>query len=241
MTGDMLGRFLEVSVHAPDILASLAFYERLGFTQASVGEAWPHPYAVVTDGRLAIGLHQYEFPSPSLTFVQPDLMHRLDALEALGIDLAFRKVGTDVFNEAGFTDPDGQMIALLEARTFSPPQRAGHDTTRLGWFEEFAMPVRDLAASSTFWDRLGFVAAEQVEEPYPRVGLTSDSLNIGLWRTSQLDRPALVFLEADMPERIARLRESGTGFSQGLPRMLDPADSALLVAPEGTHLLLMTG
>ena len=53
----MLGRFLEVSVHAPDILESLAFYERLGFTQAPVGETWSHPYAVVTDGRLFIGLH----------------------------------------------------------------------------------------------------------------------------------------------------------------------------------------
>lgn len=241
MTGDMLGRFLEVSVHAPDILASLAFYERLGFTQASVGEAWSHPYAVVTDGRLAIGLHRYEFPSPSLTFVQPDLMRRLEALEALGIDLAFRKVGADVFNEAGFIDPDGQMIALLEARTFSPPQRAAHDASRLGWFEEFAMPVRDLAAAQAFWERLGFVAAEQAGEPCPRVGLTSDSLDVGLWRTAQLGEPALVFLEADMPERIARLRESGIGFARGLPRMFDPARCALLEAPEGTRLLLMAG
>ena len=63
----MLGRFLEVSVHAPEILESLAFYEQLGFTQATVGETWSHPYAVVTDGRLFIGLHAYEFASPALT------------------------------------------------------------------------------------------------------------------------------------------------------------------------------
>ena len=174
MATDMLGRFLEVSIHAPDILESLAFYERLGFTQASVGETWSHPYGVVTDGRLAIGLHKYEFPSPSLTFVQPDLMRRLDSIEALGIDLAFRRVGADVFNEAGFTDPDGQMVAMLEARTFSPPQRTARDTSKLGWFEEFALPVRDLAASGEFWERLGFVAAEQADDPYPRAGLTSD-------------------------------------------------------------------
>ena len=39
----MLGRFLEISVHAPDIVGSLEFYERLGFTQASAGETWQHP------------------------------------------------------------------------------------------------------------------------------------------------------------------------------------------------------
>lgn len=237
----MLGRFLEVSIHAPDVLESLAFYEGLGFTQAAVGETWSHPYAVVTDGRLCIGLHRYEFPSPALTFVQPDLIRNLERLEAAGIELAFRRVGADVFNEAGFTDPDGQMVALLEARTFSPPQRAGPPVSKLGWFEEVALPVRDLAAARAFWERLGFVAAEEGEEPCPRAGLTCDSIDLGLWATAQLERPALVFAEPDMAERIARLRDAGVAFSRGLPRRLDPAGNALLVAPEGTPLLLLTG
>jgi len=241
MATDMLGRFLEVSIHAPDVLESLAFYERLGFTQAPVGETWSHPYGVVTDGRLFIGLHRYEFPSPALTFVQPDLVHNLERLEAAGIELAFRRVGTDVFNEAGFTDPEGQMVALLEARTFSPPQRTGHPVSRLGWFEEVALPVREIDPARAFWERLGFVAAEESEDPCPRAGLTSDSLNLGLWRTAQLERPALVFVEPDMAERIERLREAGVEFARGLPRLLDPARNALLVAPEGTLLLLMTG
>lgn len=236
----MLGRFLEISIHAPDILESIGFYESLGFTQASVGETWSHPYAVLTDGRLFIGLHKYEFPSPSLTFVQRDLMTRLDALEAMGIELAFRRVGADVFNEAGFVDPDGQMVALLEARTYSPPQRGALESSRLGWFEEVALPVRDLAASRAYWESLGFVAAQESDEPWPRTGLTSDSLNIGLWQTGQLDRPALVFAEPGMPERIRALREAGVTFARGLPRSLDPGRNALLVAPEGTPLLMMT-
>ena len=41
----MLGRFLEISLHTPDIQASLEFYESLGFEQASVSETWPYPYA----------------------------------------------------------------------------------------------------------------------------------------------------------------------------------------------------
>ena len=65
----MLGRFLEVSVRSSDIPESLAFYESLGFVQAPVSDAWSHPYAVVTDGRLAIGLHAREFDAPSLTWV----------------------------------------------------------------------------------------------------------------------------------------------------------------------------
>ena len=48
----MLGRFLEFSVETPDIPASLEFYGKLGFSQAKVGDAWDHAYAVVTDGRI---------------------------------------------------------------------------------------------------------------------------------------------------------------------------------------------
>jgi hypothetical protein len=64
---------------------------------------------------------------------------------------------------------------------------------------------------------------------------------VSLLRTSSLERPALVFAEADMAERLHRLRESGIEFSGNLPRMMDPDSNALLVAPEGTLLLLTTG
>ena len=81
----MLGRFLEYSLPTPDIQASLDFYTRLGFSQADVGEAWSHPYAVVTDGRIYLGLHQ-EAVAPALTFVKPELLKNLEILEARGLD-----------------------------------------------------------------------------------------------------------------------------------------------------------
>lgn len=237
----MLGRFLEISLYAPDVVTSIAFYESLGFTPAAVGEIWQHPYAVVTDGRLFIGLHDHEFQSPSLTFVQPDLERHVASLERAGLEFAFKKVGADVFNEAGLLDPAGQMIAMLEARTFSPPERRSHETSRLGWFEQVVLPVKDLDASVSFWEGLGFVPAEESEQPFPHIGLTSDSLNVALMRSEGLGRTALMFRDASMPERIRLLAEAGVEFSPDLPAGLDPARYALLVAPEGMPLLLATG
>ena len=60
----MLGRFLEYSLATPDIQASLDFIPGLDSLQAEVGEAWPHPYAVVTDGSICLGLHQEAIPRP---------------------------------------------------------------------------------------------------------------------------------------------------------------------------------
>ncbi len=237
----MIGRFLEISVHAPEVLASLGFYERLGFTQLTTGEAWPYPYAVVTDGRLAIGLHQHELPqSPLLSFVLPGLFEHVEELERLGIEFLSRRLGGDVFNEVSFATPGGHLLRLLEARTFSPSDRAPGATSRLGWFEEVALPVDDVKAVAGFWERLGFAPVEEGDDPYPHIGLTSDTLNVALLHAGSLSRPALVFTDAGMAARVRALEDTGIEFARRLPARLDPARHALLVAPEGTQLLLVT-
>lgn len=236
----MIGRFHEVSVYAPDPAASLAFYERLGFAQVTTGEAYPYPYAAVGDGRLAIGLHGRELPqSPLLAFVLPDLRDEIRTLEHRGIDVLERRLGDDVFNEARI-EAAGQSVRLLEARTHSPAPCGPGETSLLGWFEEFALPVADMKRAEADWERLGFVPAEEGEDPYPHIALTSDSLNVALLRAGSLRTPALVFTDADMPARIAKLAGSGFEFARRLPGQLDASRHALLVAPEGTQLLLMT-
>lgn len=237
----MLGRFLELSVYAPSVLESLEFYQKLGFTQAEVGDSWSHPYGVVTDGRVFIGLHQYEFDSPSLTFVKPDLLHHADTLERSGIEFAFRKLGNDVFNEVGFHDPDRVMITLLEARTFSPPPRDGIETSWCGYFSEIGLPARDPDRSKDFWERLGFVATDEQTEPFRRISLTSDYIDLGLYATRELRKPVLSFVDPEMPSRLAHIEKLGIERSSHLPRAFNGDASALLIAPEGTALLLQTG
>ena len=236
----MLGRFLEIRVQTPNALESLEFYQKLGFVPAQVGEAWSHPYAVVTDGRLFIGLHQQEFESPSLTFVKPDLLNHLEELEAQGIEFEYRKLGEDVFNEAGFRDPDGLPVTLVEARTFSPPVRAPGETSWCGYFTEFGIPTRDPDRSKEFWERLGFAAVSESDQPFRRIALTSDFVDLGLYATRDLRKPVLTFSDPEMPVRLAQLEKLGVERSPSLPPAFNPDTTAMLVAPEGTVLLLLT-
>lgn len=235
----MLGRFLEISVYAPDVVESLAFYESLGFVQAVTGDIWSHPYAVVTDGRLFLGLHQYRFPSPSLTWVQPELRQQLASLRRHGVAFEFERLGEDVFNEAGFLDPNGQMVTLLEARTFSPPNLPPSQASACGDFAEYGVPVRDFEPGRQFWEPLGFVAMDDPESVFPRLTLTSDDLNLGLYRTRALRGPVLTFEASGMSDRIRRLRERGHDPGDEMPDSLDADQNATLRAPEGTLLLLL--
>ena len=232
----MLGRFLELSVPAPRILDSWHFYQRLGFASATVGEIWSHRYAVVSDGRIALGLHDIELEGPTLSYVLPDLGQRIAALEAAGIEFDSRVLGNEAFNEARFATPAGQHARLIEARTFSPPEHPKPSV--LGWFEEYALPTIELAVSRGYWEALGFVTVTEATTPWPQLSLTSDSLNIGLYHTRELKAPALVFSLEDLAPLRARLDELGLEPSTNLPRSLDPASHLMLIAPEGTQLLV---
>lgn len=234
-----VGRFLEVSLHAPAIRESLDFYEALGFVQATVGETWSHPYAVVTDGRLFLGLHASAAPSPTLTFVLPELVRALEHLRDLGVEFERECLGDDVFNEAVFRDPAGIAVRVIEARTFSPPQLEGAVATTCGYFSELGVPVRESDAARDFWEALGFVALEESLRPFARTQLTSDRLNLALYRTRAFRSPTLTFEDDHMAERIARLRDRGFAVTDEMPDSLDDSSNAVLVAPEGTRLLLM--
>mgnify|MGYP001764160387 CR=1 FL=1 len=235
-----LGRFLEISIAASDVAASLAFYEALGFVQAPVGEAWPHAYGVVTDGRVSIGLHALELDAPVLTWSAPALRGRLDALAALGIEPVAARLDDSALNHALLRSPSGQGVQLLEARTFSPPALVPGHASKLGYFEEFAWSASTagFAEAQSFWEPLGFVAFDAVSSPFDRIGISSRDVNVALYDLD-LRSPLLVFSAPGMAARLAELRDRGLRFASRVPRALAAIGAAMLEAPEGTLLLLV--
>ena len=234
----MLGRFLEFSVETPDIPASLEFYGRIGFSQAKVGDAWDHPYAVVTDGRICVGLHQHPLATPTLTFVRPDILKKVAELESSGIELQVRRLGDAVFNEIAFLDPSGVMVRLIEARSFSPSQRKSTKTSSCGYFEEIAIPTRDLEGAKAFWEGAGFVGMDEPDAILPHISCTSDFVDIGLYDHQQMAEPTLIFDADDIHTRVSKLAAAGVEAAKELPTALRGTPAAMFVAPEGTRVLL---
>ena len=229
----LLGTFHELSIAVPDVRAAVEFYERLGFAQTSTSDTFSHPYGVLSDGRLYIGLHQRPGPSPVLSFVRPGIAASVAAFRAAGIEPSTLRVGEEVFNELAFSDPFGQAVALLEARTYSPLAREQAATSLCGDFAEYSAPVSDFAAAQRFWEPLGFVAAEEAQTPYAHLTLTSDHLDLAFHQPAFQRRPLLVFRDVRLGERLALLE------ARGMPLNALPAGGALLSAPDGTALLLL--
>ncbi|MBS0379351.1 MAG: VOC family protein [Proteobacteria bacterium] len=240
MTGSaplpLLGTFHEFSLAVRDVAAAVEFYERLGFRHATTTDAFLHPYGVLTDGRVFIGIHGRTGPSPALTFVRPDLARSLAAFEDAGIELGTLHVGTDEFNQVAFATSDGQEIAVLEARTYSPVDRRALSPSLCGEFAEVSLPATDFASAQAFWEKLGFVGAEEEDSPYVHLPLTSDQLEIAFHRPRLCEVPLLVFQSGDAGASLQRMGELGYEITR--PRgttdvgvIEAPGDCALLVMP----------
>jgi len=228
----MLGNFLEVSVHAPDILESLGFYKSLGFTELETGDVWPHGYAVVSDGDICIGLHDRVFDSPALTFVQQDLARHARSMTDHGFEFSFLRIDENVFNELGFADRDGNMINLIEARTFSLAADDLDDSACGSWFE-LTLPVRDTMHAGLFWAPLAPNLLTLREEPTTHMRFDASGIPLGLSESIALKGPALCFKCHDKPA-IEELIEH-----QGLRSEKFPGYEGafrVLEAPEGTRL-----
>lgn len=229
----MLGQFLEFSVAAPDIAASVLFYERLGFVQLPCIDPWPHPYCALTDGHCCIGLHARAAPGHTLSFVRPGLAR---SGVVAGLHCYATHLGEDDFHHLQCRGPGGQDITLLEARTFSPAATSPAPA-RCGDFLAYGLPVADPAAAAAAWDAAGLVAFEPQQPPYPHTPVTGDGLNLTLHDGRWLPSAALVFVHASISALRISLEE--LDLAVATPPGAASDQTLLLRAPEGTAVMVV--
>ncbi|HEY1724503.1 MAG TPA: hypothetical protein VGF89_03700 [Steroidobacteraceae bacterium] len=234
----MFGRFLELGIATPDIAASVQHYERLGFSQLLTGDAFTHRYGVLSDGRVPLGLHEHATPSPTLTFVLPQLLHAQRRLRDHGFEPELAQFGDDALHQLRLRDPGGHAVTLLEARTYSPAHRGAQAGSLCGYFSHLSLPQPDFERAREFWERAGFVALDEEAAPFAHLPLTSDHLDLAFHAPQTFDAPLLVFECADLAAVRARLSALSVPLATRLPCGVQARDGVLILAPEGTATLL---
>jgi catechol 2,3-dioxygenase-like lactoylglutathione lyase family enzyme len=206
-----LGRFHEISLSTRVLADSLDFYAALGFQQCAIESVWSHPYAVVRCGSLVLGLHEYRFPSPSVTYVREDFAAALEAFRASGAVIAFAQTGPDCFNEFGLRDPAGHMITFLERSTH---QASRHDPTSETYSNgkpiAFSLPSAACEISSGFWQAIGAHALPESIGHFPALLHDAAGIPLAIHDESWFDKPALVFCRAGISERLVLESPEGT-------------------------------
>lgn len=228
-------RFLELSLPTPDIAASLEFYTRLGFSEISTTDARAYPYVVVTDGRIAIGLHANDAPGPALSFVQPNVANWARQLEAAGFEIEQQRLGLDDFHEFTLVGPSDHRVTVVEAATFSAPQIQSAPAPLTGPSSHIALECADLDEAAEFWRIAGLEADTEdlAAEAERELELAAPAVRVRLLRSAGR-LPRLSFVAAALPELQAAAER------YGLPlRPRGPVVQA--TAPEGTLLEIRSG
>lgn len=220
------GRFLELSVPCADVQRSLGFYRDLGFAELATGDIRSWHYAVITDGVLAIGLHGDGIEEPTLSFVRPNLARQVGTLLAAGHQLEFSRLGDEEFNEAALRSPDGQLIRMMEARTFSP---GGNDGGPLpGRCREVRLGCHEPDATRRFLEAAGFLPLETEHDDVVRLQVPGLTLALQARRPSA---PVLGFRSPDVSRLATRIGAMGIDVRRG-------PEGHVITAPEGTRLVI---
>ena len=133
----------------------------LGFQECAVGDIYDYHYAVVTDGRVFIGLHSAGIEDICLTFVRPELSLHIKELQALGLDVSDIYRGDECFHQLILHDPAGLQVRLIEARTFSPSVEDRAPLT--GQIRNLGISARYPDEARDFWQHGGFSAHDDDE------------------------------------------------------------------------------
>jgi catechol 2,3-dioxygenase-like lactoylglutathione lyase family enzyme len=233
----MLGQFLELSLAAEPLADSFEFYRSLGFQPVEVGDQLKDPYVALSDGGVAIGLHARAQSGPLLTFVRPRLRDYARALRRIGVELEHAALADDEFNQVLFSDPNGQQIALLEARTFAPGDWNRHNVRACGEFLEYSVPTHSLERSRSFWEALGLAPVASGDAPHPWLRLAGRGLVLGLHEAGL--GPGLSFRAAGLDARLEYLRAQRVEVHAGSPLAEPGRASATLRCPGGGSIYLI--
>ena len=208
----ILGEITAFTITTPDLEKSLAFYQKLGYTEVFRAD-YPFPWIQVTDGVVLIMLRQDPKPYMALTYYVKNIDKVVADLDKKGVPFASRAKPKDMLKRYLITTPDGLNVSLVSiVEGFSQPKGPGmlamkpedyanpekYVNKTCGLFGELAHPVKDLEKSLEFWSLLGFAAVSKFTSPYPWA-IVSDGLSIvGLHQTTHFTEPAITYFAADM-------------------------------------------
>jgi len=237
-----LGNNVEISLSVADLSESLSFYEKLGLGRVDGGEK-PYPWAVVSDGRLHLGLHQQVFSSPTLGYFGLSILEeRKVHLAKLGVKLDHIQMSWLNFVTAEFESPEGQRVLLADLRSDVETIPSGRKFfPKCQSFGELSLKTEDVNATVTYWERLGFERVAEGDQPYPWAIISDGRIRLGLHQTPKLTKPTITYFAPDMPDRLKRLRRRGIKFVTEHKDKKGRRVGAVIESPDGQLFFLFTG
>jgi predicted enzyme related to lactoylglutathione lyase len=239
-----LGHAFELVVTTPDLRESLKFYEQLGYKKL-VSPNSPAAGALLTDGVIRLSLREQDRGKTTLTYYAENVEEKIATLEPLGLRFDNKLQTGSAVTSATFRDPNGLEVNLVQAAPSELQPIPQTPISQAGQFGELSVETEDVAKSLEFWLKLGFEPSQYMPDPpIAWASITDGLLMLGIYLKGHcphvIKTPSITYFEADMPDRILRLKQEGMSFLQELPDESGKTGHAIAEAPEGQLLFLFS-
>jgi hypothetical protein len=235
----LLGTPSRLQLSVSDLMTSMVWYARLGFSPVNVPDARPDSLMYLTDGQVVVSLVKQKVPSPVIIFRAPNLKAIKDTLDKMGVACIAELRGPG-YGELRITSPSGIYISVRPETDEPSITRTGQDNAFCGRLGEWSIGVPSLTAERQWWADLGFKQVDGDSVPYPFAIMSDGAAKIGLHQGLDITTLAITYFSKDAADRIDRLRKSGMEFDTALIPESASASNAALRSADGQLVFVFT-
>lgn len=224
-----------------DVLQSMAWWARLGFSPVARAGDKADSCISLTDGQIVLSLVKISQPTPVLMFRTPKMLGLKDTLEYLGITVNVDVKGP-TYGEIRFRSPADVFLAIRSEadEPLLPP--TGKENIVCGKLTELSIGTSfAVGRERKFWELLGWLFKRGGSEPYNFALMSDGVLTIGIHEERDIPTLSLTYFATDMEDRILRLRKSGIDIYEELPSEEGRVANCIVQSPEGMRIQLFEG
>ncbi len=238
--GIELGSASRIELASRDLLESLTWWARLGFSPIRRPGDRVDSALTLSDGQLIITLVKKSQPSPMVIFRVDDLDATKRNLLAMGYRLEADAEGGST-RELRLRSPSSVFITIRDRRIENEVRSTSELNPVCGKLTELSTAIDTLAKEQPWWIKLGFKINRESTTPYPFAYLTSGFTELGIHEGKDIPSLALTYFMPDMLNRINRLREQGLEAAEIIPGPDSLPRNAIYVSPDGQLVYLFEG
>lgn len=237
----LLGESTRLVLSSKDVIQSMAWWSRVGFTPTPGNTSRPDSAITMSDGQLTITLVKDPLPTPILMFATPNIQMLKDSLDSLQIATTFDVRGPS-FGELRLLSPSGLHMAVRPAASERRVPTSGDSNIVCGKFMELSVSVTDfpLKRERRYWETLDFSVRKASDKPYSYAIVTDGYIDIGLHEMRDIPSVGLTYFARDMKDRLRRLSMAGITFIDEYKDADGNVEHAYISSPDGQLIMLFT-
>lgn len=230
--GSMIGTPSHIQLTVKDLIASLAWYSKLGFNPIKGPINKPDSILYLSDGQVVLALVTGNAPSPILVMRADNLRALRDSLDLLEIASGFKLRGP-TYSELQVASPSGLLMSIRLASDEDSIAFTRAVNPTCGPLGELSIATPSLPSERTFWEQLGWKQVDANETPYPFAIMSDGNLKIGIHQGLDLPGVVLTYFSKDAADRVVRLKSAGLTFEPDIVAESQANENAALKSPDG--------